>query len=144
MGRGAVVRGLGDVGLEDGADRAVAGRRRQIFNVFVIGADIADMREGEGDDLAEIRRIGQDLFVAGQCRVEADFRLDLAVAPMPWPSMTVPSARTRRRSACGLSRELSRSWSFLVRPRACPLVGAASQDHLCCRSRAREDARFQP
>ena len=75
---GAVVRRFGDVGLEDDADRAVAGRRRQILDIFVIGADIADMREGEGDDLAEIGGVGQDLLVAGQRRVEDNLGLDLA------------------------------------------------------------------
>ncbi len=75
---GAVVGRFGDVGLEDDADRAVACCRRQVFDVFVVGADIADMREGEGDDLAEIGGIGQDLLVAGQRRVEDHFGLDLA------------------------------------------------------------------
>ena len=69
----AIVRRAGDVGLEHRADRAVPRGRRQIFVVLVIGADIADMREGEGDDLAGIGRVGEDLLVAGQRRVEADF-----------------------------------------------------------------------
>ena len=30
------------------------------------------MREGEGDELAGIGRIGQDLLIAGHCGVEAD------------------------------------------------------------------------
>ena len=42
------------------------------FHVLVVGADIADMREGEGDDLSGIRRIGEDLLIAGHRRVEAD------------------------------------------------------------------------
>ncbi len=75
---GAVVGRLGDIGLEDHADGAVAGGRRQVFDVFVVGADIADMREGEGDDLAEIGGVGQDFLIAGECGVEADFGLDLA------------------------------------------------------------------
>jgi hypothetical protein len=83
--------------LKIDADGAVAGGGRQVFNVLVIGADIADMREGEGDDLAEIGGIGEDFLVAGQRRVEADFRL----SPCRWrqcpvPSITVPSARTSR------------------------------------------------
>lgn len=51
---GAKVRRVGDIGLEDDADCAAAGGGCQVFNVFLIGADIADMREGESDDLAEI------------------------------------------------------------------------------------------
>src|SRR5262249_22220104 len=42
------------------------------LDVLGIGADIADMREGEGDDLPGIGRIGQDLLIAGHRRVEAD------------------------------------------------------------------------
>jgi len=75
---GAEVRRVGNVGLEDDADCAAAGGWRQVFDVFLIGADIADVREGEGDDLAELGRIGQDFFVTGQCGVEADFGLYLA------------------------------------------------------------------
>ena len=78
MRGGAIVGWLGDVSLEDCADGAVAGSRRQVFDVFLVGADIADMREGEGDDLAEIGRVGQDLLVTGQSRVEAGLGLNLA------------------------------------------------------------------
>ncbi|ENN87868.1 hypothetical protein RHSP_48471 [Rhizobium freirei PRF 81] len=74
---GPVVRRIGDVGLEDDADRAVAGSRRQVFDVFLVRADIADVREGEGDDLAEIGWIGQNLLISRQRGVEADFGLDL-------------------------------------------------------------------
>jgi hypothetical protein len=75
---GTIVRRVGDIGLEDDADCAVAGRRRQVLDVLVIGADIADMREGEGDDLAEIGGVGEDFLVAGQRRVEHDFGLGSA------------------------------------------------------------------
>jgi len=52
-----------------------AGRRRQVdgFDVVLVGADIADMRESEGDDLPGIGGIGEDLLVAGHRGVEADF-----------------------------------------------------------------------
>ena len=70
---GAIAGRAGDVGLEHRADRAVPCRGRQVFEILVIGADIADMREGEGDDLAGIGGVGEDLLVAGQRRVEADF-----------------------------------------------------------------------
>ena len=71
--RRAIVGGLGDRRPEHAA--AHAGRRREArgLDVLIIGADIADMRKGEGDDLPGIRRIGQDLLIAGHGGVEADF-----------------------------------------------------------------------
>ena len=42
------------------------------LDVLGVGADIADMREGEGDDLAGIGGIGHDLLIAGHRGVEAD------------------------------------------------------------------------
>ena len=47
----AVVRRCGDGAMHN--DAARAGRCGHIdgFDVFFVGADIADMREGEGDDL---------------------------------------------------------------------------------------------
>ena len=47
--------------------------RVEILDVLVIGADIADMREGEGDDLAGIGRVGEDFLIAGERGVEAHF-----------------------------------------------------------------------
>ena len=72
MARGAVVRRRGDRGVQD--DAARARRRRQVdgLDVVLVGADIADMREREGDDLAGIGRIGEDFLVAGHRGVEAD------------------------------------------------------------------------
>ena len=78
MAHGAVVGRIGDIGLEDDAHCAVTGRRREILDVFVIRADIADMGEGEGDDLAEIGRVGQDFLIAGEGSVEAHFGRDCA------------------------------------------------------------------
>ena len=43
------------------------------FMVFLVRADIADMREGEGDDLAVVGRIGHHFLIAGHRGVEADF-----------------------------------------------------------------------
>ncbi len=48
------------------------------LDVLFIGADIADMRKGEGDDLAGIGRIGEDFLIAGHGGVEADFADGLA------------------------------------------------------------------
>src|SRR5947207_501885 len=44
---GAIVRRLGRQAAHDEAAR----RRRRRLDVLAVGADIADMREGEGDDL---------------------------------------------------------------------------------------------
>ena len=41
------------------------------LDVLVIGADIADMREGEGDHLLRVARVGHHLLVAGHRGVEA-------------------------------------------------------------------------
>ena len=73
MARRAVVRRLGDRGMQH--DAARAGRRREIdgLDVLVVGADIADMGKREGDDLPGIGRIGEDLLIAGHRGVEADF-----------------------------------------------------------------------
>ena len=54
--------------LEHAAKR---GRCRGL-EVFGIGADIADVRKSEGDDLPGIGRIGHDLLIAGDRGVEAD------------------------------------------------------------------------
>src|SRR5215470_7634475 len=55
-------------------DPTRAGRRREVdrFDVLVVGADIADVGEGEGDDLPGIGGIGEDLLIAGHRGVEAD------------------------------------------------------------------------
>ena len=72
VARRAIVRRRGDVGVQD--DAAGARRRRHVdrLDVVLVGADIADVREGEGDDLPGIGRIGEDLLVAGHRGVEAD------------------------------------------------------------------------
>ncbi len=59
-------------GMQDHAARA--GRRREVhrFDVFLVGADIADVGEREGDDLPGIGGIGEDLLIAGHRGVEAD------------------------------------------------------------------------
>ena len=69
----AVVGGLGHRFLDDAADDAGRGREVRRLDIVVIGADIADMREGEGDDLPGVGRIGEDFLVAGHGGVEADF-----------------------------------------------------------------------
>ena len=66
--RRAPVRRLGNVLLHHQAACGDGGG----LDVLGVGADVADMREGEGDDLAGIGRVGQRLLVAGHAGVEAD------------------------------------------------------------------------
>ncbi len=78
MHGGTMVRRIGEVGLENRAYRSGAVGRVQILDVLVVGADIADVREGEGDDLAGVGGIGEDLLIAGERGVEADLADGLA------------------------------------------------------------------
>ena len=74
----AIVGRLGYGGLDDAAPDARGGGEVDRLDVVLIGADIADMREGEGDDLAGIGGIGEDLLIAGHRGIEADFAHRLA------------------------------------------------------------------
>ena len=65
-------------GVDDHAAHARGGRHVDGLDVLLVGADIADMREGEGDDLPGIGGIGQDLLVARHRGVEADLAGRLA------------------------------------------------------------------
>ena len=67
-----LVEVIGDRRAQDHATRA--GRRGHVhrLDVFLVGTDIADMREGEGDELTGIGRIGEDFLISGHRRVEAD------------------------------------------------------------------------
>jgi hypothetical protein len=66
-------------------DTPCAGIRCAIvrLDILVVDAGIADMREGECDDLAGIRGIGEDLLIAGHRRVEADFANGRTRGPKP-------------------------------------------------------------
>src|SRR5690606_34931412 len=64
---GAEARVRGDLLAHHAADGAFDLR----LDVLRVGADVADVREGEGDDLRGIGRVGQDLLVAGHRGVEA-------------------------------------------------------------------------
>ena len=101
---GAVVRGIGDRGAQDHAARARRRRHVHRLDVFVVGADIADMREGEGDELPGIGGIGEDLLVAGHRGVEADFADGVAFRA---------EAKTLQHGAIGKHEERGR---FVVRP----------------------------
>ena len=75
---GAVIGGLGDGGLDHAAFDGGGGREVGGFKIVIIGADIADVGEGEGDDLAGIGGVGEDFLIAGHGGVEADFAHGLA------------------------------------------------------------------
>ena len=68
---GAVVGGLRDAGAQHAAAHARAHRQVGCLGVLGVGADVADMREGEGDDLAGVGGVGEDLLIAGDRRIEA-------------------------------------------------------------------------
>ena len=72
IARGAIVGRGRDGGMQH--DAARAGRCREVdgLDVFLVGTDIADMGKCEGDDLAGIGGIGEDLLIAGHGGVEAD------------------------------------------------------------------------
>jgi hypothetical protein len=53
-----------DQGLDIGPGR---------FFVVEVGADVADMRIGEADNLARIARIGEDFLVTSKAGIENDF-----------------------------------------------------------------------
>ena len=107
----AVIRRRGDGAVQD--DAAGAGPRRHVdaLDVFFVGADIADMREGEGDDLPGIGRVGEDFLIAGHGGVEADLADRMAGRRRgrslparfrrPAPRARSPWARPKRRSGGG-------------------------------------------
>ena len=79
MAARAVVGGLGHRRLDDATHNTGGGREVGGFDILVIGADIADMRESESDDLAGIGRVGQHLLIAGHGGVEAHLAHRLAL-----------------------------------------------------------------
>src|SRR5436853_470407 len=92
-----------------GAHDETADRRIDRLDVFVIGADDADVRERETDDLSGIGRIAQDLLIAGHRGVETDLAHGLSVRAeaMAFEDCSVgecePCAhKCRRRSRGGL------------------------------------------
>jgi hypothetical protein len=75
------------------------------LDVLVIGADIADVREGEGDDLPRVARVGHHLLVAGHRGVEAQLADRLALgAEAPAPDRPAVGEHHDSRRALGLGR----------------------------------------
>ena len=106
---GAVVRLRRDGGMQD--DPARARRRRHIdgLDVFFVGADIADVREGEGDDLPGIRGVGEDLLIAGHGGVEADLADRGAGGAQAEALQHGPVGQHQKRRRLGLSPSLAGS-----------------------------------
>jgi len=102
LGR-TVIRRLGNRRADDEAAR----RRCRRLDILGVGADIADMREGEGDDLAGVGRIGQDFLITGDRRVEADFADRLARRAEAAPPKNRPVRQHQGRVAVGRSRLLA-------------------------------------
>ena len=65
-----------DAVADDQPGRVDPGR----LHVLGVRAGIANMRVGQGDDLAAVRGIRQDLLVSGHRRIENDFTDGLAVS----------------------------------------------------------------
>ena len=83
--------GLGDVGA---ARRSRAPPAVDGLDVLSVGADIADMREGEGDDLAGIGGIGEDLLDSRSCEV---LKQTFADRPARWRRRRVAPEHACRR-----------------------------------------------
>ena len=93
-----------------GAWRTRRARRRRRhadgLDVLVVDADIADVREGEGDDLPGVGGIGEDLLVAGHGGVEADLadrvrRPRRGRSPRSPSRPPAPEARSGRAASTG-------------------------------------------
>ena len=66
----AVVGRVGYRSREYGTNCASAAFKINRFNVFCICADIANMGEGEGNDLRSIGRVCENLLIAGHRGIE--------------------------------------------------------------------------
>ena len=110
------------------------------LGVLGVDADVADVRIGERDDLAGVRRIGEDLLVAGHRGVEHDLADGLAErADRAAAEHRAVGEREDRRRARGEERG-ARSWRRVVGPAerrrsAGPDVRSGSARALPARSR---------
>ena len=99
--------------------------------VFIVDANIADMREGEGDDLPGIAGIGQHFLIAAHRRVEAHFAHRCAHrAKAPAPSHRAICQHETTRCA----QWLRRVWFWRVRVGGVGHYGGAPWAWFCrCR-----------
>ena len=89
-----------------GAHNKPAHRRIDGLDILVVGADDADMREGETDDLARIGRIAQDFLIARHRGIEADLAHSLRIRAktMAFEDRSVGKrSRARTKFAAGLA-----------------------------------------
>ena len=84
--RRPVVGGLRDRRAQHAAAHARAHGEIGGLGVLGVGADVADVREGKRDDLAGVGRVGQDLLVAGDRRIEAHLAHRRAGGAEPLPA----------------------------------------------------------
>ena len=82
---GPVIGRAGHRRMDD--DTPHPGARREIacLDILVIGADVADVGKGKGNDLPRIGRIGEDFLIAGHRRIETDFANGRACRAEPSP-----------------------------------------------------------
>ena len=80
---GAVVGRIGRGVAEDRAARGGLRPAADLLQILGVGSDIADVGEGEGDDLRHVGRVGQDLLIPGHGGVEAHLADRLADRPDP-------------------------------------------------------------
>ena len=103
----AIVAGL----RHDLADKAAERMRLASLDVLVVGADVADVREGEDDDLLRVRRVGHHFLVAGHGSVEAQLADRFALrrrSPAPISSGRRRTRRLRSRPLVGARAEVVR------------------------------------
>ena len=98
---GAVVRGRRDGAVQDHPARARRRRHIDGLDVFLVGADIADMREGEGDDLPGIGGVGENLLIAGHGGVEADLAHRVSAGAQPEAFQDGPVGQHQKRGRLG-------------------------------------------
>ena len=95
--------------MQDDAARARGGRHVDGFDVFFVGADIADVREGEGNELPGIGRVGEDFLIARHGGVEADLADRVPGGAQSEAFQNGPVGQYQKRRWLGLSPRFARS-----------------------------------
>ena len=100
---GAVVRLRRDGGMQNDAAGARPRRHIHALDVFLVGADIADVGEREGDDLPGVGGVGEDLLIAGHGGIEADLAGRFARGAQALAFQHGPVGQHQKRRRLGLS-----------------------------------------